>query len=243
METIKIAHLYYDVMNLYGEIGNVLALVHHLEENHVKVITHFLTIDDDIDFDKYDLFYIGSGNKESFELTRNDILKRKEAIKKAIQKKKFFLVTGNALDLFGKSYITKEQKELETLNILKFQSTEIDFRIVGDTYATFQDLKEIISFQNRFSVIRDCEEKALFSIQKGTGYVPKSEKEGIIHLNFYGTYFLGPLLIRNPHFTEYLIKEILKTKKIIYQGYKLDYEEKAYDEYRKRIESEEDNTK
>ena len=74
METIKIAHLYYDLMNLYGEHGNVLALSHHLEEHKIRVITHYLSIDDDIDFQKYDVFYIGSGSIESFEIVLKDIL-------------------------------------------------------------------------------------------------------------------------------------------------------------------------
>ena len=84
METIKIAHLYYDLMNLYGEHGNVLALIHHLEEHKIKAIVHYLSIEDDIDFDKYDIFYIGSGNKPAFKLVLEDILKRKKDIEKVI---------------------------------------------------------------------------------------------------------------------------------------------------------------
>ena len=53
METIKIAHLYYDLMNLYGEHGNVRCLTHHLESHDVRVIVHNLSIDDKIKFDDY----------------------------------------------------------------------------------------------------------------------------------------------------------------------------------------------
>ena len=54
---ITIAYLYYDILNLYGENGNIKALKKHLEEQDVKVKIHFLTIDDDIDFNM--VFYWG----------------------------------------------------------------------------------------------------------------------------------------------------------------------------------------
>ena len=132
METIKIAHLYYDLMNLYGEHGNILALTKHLEAHHVKTIVHYLSIEDSIDFDKYDFFYIGSGSTPSYELVRKNILKYEKEIKKAIMQKKFFLITGNAIDLFGRSYNTLDEKEKKTLDILNYETFETEERIVGE---------------------------------------------------------------------------------------------------------------
>ena len=51
--TIRIAHLYYDIMNLYGEIGNIKVLRYHLEEQGIKVIIDNLSINDEI----YGLWY------------------------------------------------------------------------------------------------------------------------------------------------------------------------------------------
>ena len=45
MKTIKIAHLYYDIMNLYGENGNVRFLKSKLEEQDIKVDIYFLSLD------------------------------------------------------------------------------------------------------------------------------------------------------------------------------------------------------
>jgi len=64
-KTIKIAHLYYDLMNLYGESGNVKALKKFIERQGIDVEIHFLTIDDKIDFKKYDFFYLGAGSEEN----------------------------------------------------------------------------------------------------------------------------------------------------------------------------------
>ncbi|MCI8467496.1 MAG: hypothetical protein HFI08_04845 [Bacilli bacterium] len=239
METIKIAHLYYDLLNLYGENGNVKALTKHLEHHNVKVITHFLTVDDPIDFNKYDIFYIGSGNKENFEIAREDIMKRKKDIKK-IWQEKLFIATGNGIDLFGKNFVTLDDKTEKCLDLLHFEARETDFRIVGESIAHHENLtNEIIGFQNRFSVLKNVQEPPLFQMIDGTGHAPKIMEEGIMTNNFLGTYLLGPILIRNPHLTEFIIKKLLEKKELPYQEYQDFYEIKAYEEYQKNLNANE----
>ncbi len=236
METIKIAHLYYDLMNLYGEHGNVRGLTHHLESHGIRVIVHNLSIDDKIKFDDYDLFYIGSGSKESFLLALSDLLKRKEDVIKAFNKNKFFVVTGNALDFFGESFTTVDNVKYEALGLFKYQSMETDFRIVGEQVFEAKDLKEeIIGFENRNSVLKNVHEKPLFTVKEGTGYAPNEITDGILKKHFYGTYLLGPLFIRNPYFNEKIIKEILKQRKLEYKPFQDDIEITAYNEYRKNL--------
>ena len=240
MPKIKIAHLYYDLMNLYGEHGNLLALTHHLEEHKIRVITHYVSLEDDIDFEKYDLFYIGSGNKDAFELARKHILKFKKDIKKAIKEKKFFLITGNAIDLFGKSFNTLAEEEKETLGLLDYESFEVENRIVGEQLYSKKDLENrIIGFVNRNTVLKYVKEKHLFEVIEGNGFVENSIVEGIQKDNFYGTYLLGPLFIRNPYFTEYIVKKILEYKKLPFKKYEDEAEIKAYHEYNKNMNQEE----
>lgn len=62
---ITIGHLYYDLMNLYGEIGNIKVLTYHLKNQGIKVNIKNLSIDDDINFDELDLIYIGSGTNNN----------------------------------------------------------------------------------------------------------------------------------------------------------------------------------
>lgn len=220
-------------MNLYGEHGNILALKKHLEAHKIKVTVTNLSLEDSIDFKKYDLFYMGSGNNESFHLALKNLLNYQKEIKEAHEQNKFFIVTGNALNLFGTSYTSKDNLTLKTLGLFEYEAYETDFRIVGEQMYQFKKLsQEIIGFQNRNSVLKLVKEPHLFDVLEGTGYVPKSIVEGITKKHFYGTYLLGPLLIRNPHFNEYLMKQICKELEVPYQEYKDVWEEKAYLEYR-----------
>ena len=237
MKTIKLCHLYYDLMNLYGDNGNIRALEQHLKNAGLKVEIHFLTIDDNIDFNKFDFYYIGMGSETNLFLVLEDIMKYKQAIKKAINKNKFFLATGNAIDLFGKYIENIKGTKIESLNIFDYNSKEIDFRIVGEQICNSSLVDNpIIGFQNRSTVILNHTE-SLFRVINGTGYRPNDKLEGIIFNNFYGTYLLGPLLIRNPQFCDYIIKELLQQKRIDYSPQVNTLEYKAYEEFLKNFVS------
>lgn len=215
--TIYIAHLYYDLMNLYGEIGNIKALKYSLENSGIKVVIDNLTIKDNIDFNRYDIIYIGSGTENNQLLVLNDLLRYKEEIKEYIENNKFILATGNSIDLFGKS-INKNN----ALNIFEYTSKTIDKRIVGDVIIPYKNIKnKIIGFQNRESFIENNK------------YPLFSEELGVNYKNFYGTYIIGPLLVRNPEFNKYLINKIIKNKNKKFKPKKLDLklETEAYNKY------------
>lgn len=216
MKTIKIAHLYYDLMNYYGEQGNVLALKTAIEYAGFKVNVKTLSVDDEIDFEKYDIFYMGMGTKRNQEIVRKDILKYKDKIENVIDKK-MFIMTGNSYELFGKKIDDKK-----CLGVFNFESKTTD-RIVGEQVFKSNIIKEtIIGFQNRFSS-NNIKDNYLFEVIKGTGNDSESKVEGIHKNNFFGTYLLGPILIRNPYFKDALLKYIgidkVNTKLVDYKAY------------------------
>ena len=222
MKQIKILHLYYDLLNLYGENANVRALNKRLEEQDIKVTIDFKSINENIILNDYDFIYLGSGSDENLDIVKEDFEKYIKDFRKYIDDKKFILATGNSLDLFSE--------------VLDFSSKKIDFRIVGEQVYRFNNIKElIIGFQNRDSVIYNVNEDNLFDVNVGTGYEPNITKEGIIKNNFYGTYLLGPILIRNPYFLDYIVKLLLENKDIEYKKQDKDIAYKAYDEFIKNF--------
>ena len=221
---IKILHLYYDIMNMYGESANVRALMHALDKEDVKYKVDFKSLHDDIKIMDYDFIYIGTGLDESYPIVLEDLKKYKEDLSKYIDANKFILVTGNALDLFS------------DLKILNFKSVKEDFRIIGEqVYTTFLIKNYVIGFQNRDTVIKEYSETSLFKVTTGTGFAPNNKNEGIRKNNFYGTYLLGPLLIRNPYLLEYFTKNLLKSKNIKYKDMSHDTAYQAYDTYLKNF--------
>ena len=229
---IKIAHLYYDLMNLYGDNGNLKALKNQLNNQGMKFKIDFLTIGDIIDFSKYDLIYMGPGTEYNQKLVLKDIIKYKNSIKKAVDNHKFFLITGNAIDLFGK-YILEDKKKVRTLNVFDFYSVNESFRLVDEVVAKTRDSEKfILGFQNQGSTMHNLSEP-LFEIIRGCGSSPNSKTEGFKYNNFLGTYLIGPLLVRNPHLLKELTKELILSiePNFKFKPFRLTLEQKAYDSY------------
>lgn len=193
-----------------------------------------LTIGNKIDFNKYDIYYMGCGSEENQLLVINDILKYKDKINNAINSGKHFIFTGNSYEILGK-YIEKINGEkINTLEIFDFYSKEVDKRIIGEEIVECDLYKEtVIGFQNRQCVLNN-KSNHLFSVIEGFSDNYKSHYEGIHFKNLYATYNLGPLLIRNPLFKDHIIKEVLEKKDILYQSIST-VDEKAYNEYIKNF--------
>ena len=234
MNKIYIAHLYYDLMNLYGENGNIMALVNAIESQDMYSEVINLSINDKIDFKKYDIYYIGCGSEENQSLVIEDIIKYKDKIKEAIENGKHFIFTGNSYELLGK-YIEKNNGDkIDTLGLFDFYTKTIDTRIVGEEILETNLYTEpVIGFQNRQCVLNN-NDNHLFSVVNGHADNYKSHYEGIHYKNLYATYNLGPLLIRNPLLKDHIIKELFDKKDIPYKSIST-VDEKAYNEYVKNF--------
>ncbi len=225
---IKIAHLYYDLLNLYGEQGNILALINSFKNQNIEIEVDRLTIGDNINFKDYDLIYIGSGSEDNLNIVLEDIIKYKKDFKKFIDDDKYLIATGNSYLLFGKSIDDKDG-----LDIFPYYAKSCD-RIRCHSFVKYKDLSPIVGFQNRKYIVEN-KENHLFKVLSGNADNFKSEFEGFNYKNFFGTFLIGPLLIRNPHFTDLIVADL--TTKNNYK-YHIDIntnEYKAYNEYLKNF--------
>lgn len=236
---IKIAHLYYDLMNLYGEHANVDALVRKFNKQGLEVEVTRLTKGDEINFHNYDLFYMGMGTEKNQLIVLGDIVKYKTEIKNLINDK-FFIITGNSLELFGK-YIENNGKNHHALGIFNFYSKVTQERLVGDVFLQTPLLKhKIIGFNNRQSIMFS-KENNFFNVIKGFGNEPNSHLEGYHIRNFYGTYTVGPLLVRNPYLTDFIVKKYLDKIKRSFIEDNSDIEYIAYDEFINKFDQDKKN--
>ena len=215
MNKITICHLYYDLMNLYGEIGNIKALKKNLEAQDLKVEVLNLSLNDILDF-KYDIIYIGSGTNKMRDLVIDDLVKYKEEFKNFILNGGFVLATGNAYPLFGKYIIDNEENKKEALNIFDFSEDKKERTVSEATFPSFLKTN-VYGFLNHY--------------HKTNVVKPLFDNEGHKEYNFYGTYLIGPILIRNPKFLTHFIKEFLKFKGLEFKSLDLSLEEEAYKKF------------
>lgn len=199
---MKILHLFHDLMNLYGEYANTLALARELENSGVSVEIEKLSVGDKFDFSDADFIYIGSGTEKNQKVALEELKPYKTELSAALERGAVVLATGNSFELFGEKITDKSGKDFEGLGFFDFTVTESDKRTVTDSVCEF-DGKEIIGFVNKASEITGIK-NPFFSVKQGAGNnKDDASSEGVREGSFYGTHIIGPLLIRNKSMAEY----------------------------------------
>lgn len=247
---VKIANLYYDLLNLYGEDGNIKALSNALDFLDVEYTIDNLTISDNLDLLSYDFIYIGSGTEKNIKLVANHMLKFQDMFKSYIDHDKVILATGNSPALFGKYIKNLDESKTITLNIFNYHYIEKKERIVSEVMFKLGNFHKMIGFYNTSYEIHEEHVKNysnIFKINKSIGYNFKNENEGISKNNFYGTNIIGPILVRNPEFLRFIISRILEKCEIILKdstkAMSFDLETKAREEFIKNYYENKKNKK
>ncbi|MBQ9267513.1 MAG: hypothetical protein IJ217_04465 [Clostridia bacterium] len=223
---IKILHLYYDIMNLYGEYGNVKILETAIKEQGFQVIVEKKSLGDELSINDYDFIYLGCGTERNQSVVLEDLKRYQPDLKKYIEESKVMLATGNSYEMFGKSIEGKE-----ALGIFDFEVSRTKDRVTSDVIYKSKYLeKEVVGFVNKMSnIVHNL--NPLFEVEFGIGENEKNNQEGVKYKSFYGTYVSGPILVRNPEFLRHLVKEICCTKDTAFQMKEIyhENEEKGYE--------------
>lgn len=213
-----IAYLYGDLLNLYGNDGNIKILTQKLAEAGVEAEVRYISAGDKLDFSEYDMVYMGSGTEENQKIAINALKPYKEEIKAAIKSGKMFLITGNSLDIFGQKLDgANVVEDVEGLGIFDYYSEYVPrIKKMYRNNDTFLD-KPVLGFLNHNYEIRNND-------------TPLFGGDDVRTDNFFGTYLEGPVLIRNPHFLKYVLTLLTDDKDAVGKV-DLEMEEKAYDAY------------
>lgn len=211
---IKIAHLYPDMLNLYGDRGNIIALTQRMRERGIDVQTDRITMGKSFNADDYDILFVGGGQDFEQDVLLSDLKKGKDVeIKKAIESGKVFLAICGGYQMLGKYYKTYDGKMLEYMGALDFYTEGKEERMIGNYAFKTKEGIEIVGFENhsgRTYLGKGVE--PLGTMIKGYGNNGEDGTEGVRYKNTFGTYSHGPVLPKNSAFTDLLIELALKNK-------------------------------
>ncbi len=218
MKTVEV--LYSEFGNMYGEVYNPMFL--EKSTNKIKLIYTKLNEEPYFVKHKVDMVYISNMRDLKMYDIMDKLKQYKDKIKEMIEDNIIFLLTGNALEMFGK-YIEEDGKKTEALNIFDYY-IEKDFTV---KYASWVKGKykniEIIGHRNQFSKCFGIK-NPFIKVSNGTGSDIDSNIEGINYKNFYATYLLGPFLIMNPLFAKHILNLLgikdMKFEKVAMDAYK-----------------------
>lgn len=222
---VKILHLYYDIMNLYGENGNIKMLERRLKDQGAEVETDRLSLNDALVFEKYDFIYCGCGMESYRNACLQHLVKFKSSLKNAYESGKVMLFTGNSYEMLGEKLTDPDGNEFEGVGLFDF-TTEEDRknRYSGDVVVKSKLFeKPLVGFINCCSETCGITEP-LFEIVREIGSVT-DKYDGLHFNNLYGTLLIGPILVKNPHFAEHIVKLLVDD----YKDMKYKYAEDGYE--------------
>ncbi|MEW9094083.1 MAG: type 1 glutamine amidotransferase [Clostridiaceae bacterium] len=211
---LNICHLYPDLLNVYGDIGNVHILKYRGEKRGIKVNIINLSVNEEFKGDDYDIVFFGGGQDYEQSIVSKDLMEtKKEAIKEYIEKEKVMLSICGGYQLLGKYYTTVEGEKLDGLDILPIYTDSGKGRFIGNTVIINEDFSETyVGFENHSGRTYIGDLKPLGRVIRGFGNNGEDGFEGCIYKNTFGTYFHGSLLSKNPELADRLLKIALENK-------------------------------
>ena len=211
---IKILHLFPNLLSLYGEYGNFAILKKMLDSKGISY-TAETSDDGNVDFSEFDFIYVGSGSEDNLIEAVKRLEGKKDAIKASVEGNALWLATGNAMTLFGSKIIRNNKEIISTETFDYVTEIKDETRFSGDVIAKENAVfcEKSIGYVNTSSVYTGIT-TPLFELIYGDklGNDKASDKDGILVNNFYGTQFIGPVLVKNPHILKKVFENITKTE-------------------------------
>lgn len=213
MKTLKTAWMYHDIMDLYGDKGNMMVLKNRCQARDIDFQLDTIGIGQPADLSQYDLLFIGGGaDKEQMSIIP-DLLSRREAISQAMDSGTFVLLICGGYQLFGQSYELASLEEIEGLGFYDYVTKTGDkgSRCIGNIIieADLDDLHtRIVGFENHGGQTLHVK-KPLGKVLKGYGNAFDAGYEGFYDGRILGTYLHGPLLPKNPQVADFVIAKAL----------------------------------
>ena len=212
-KTLKIAHLYPELLNLYGDSGNIVCLKKRLEWRGLQADIEEVHIGDDCDFSQADLVFIGGGTDRQQEIVCEELLKAKVEISAYVEDGGVLLAVCGGYQLLGHSYAMGHET-LEGLGLVDMHTERGEPRLISDIIVQ-SDLVScpIVGYENHGGrTYLSDEVEPLGRVLYGLGNNGEEHFEGCQYKNVIGTYIHGPLLPKNPELSDLLLSTALERK-------------------------------
>lgn len=208
-KVITIGHLYPKVMNVYGDMGNVITLRYRLEKRGYKVA--YVPLDTLSDFagGDIDILVGGGGQDSNQDLIQADLLKYAKELRAACNDGLVCIMICGMYQLFGERFVLADGKAIPGASILPLETRAGGGRLIG-TVVVDSMFGQLVGFENHSGrTYLGAGLSPLGRVIKGAGNNGDDGHEGVVSGNIFGTYMHGPALAKNPRLADELIGRAL----------------------------------
>ncbi len=212
-KSLRIAHLYPELLNLYGDTGNIIVLKKRLEWRGIEAEVVEFHAGDTVNLDDFDIAFIGGGTDREQKIVAQELSGSRQNIEKFIESDGVLLAVCGGYQLLGTSYLLGDEK-VEGLGIIDFYTDRKSPRIIGNIVIDCPLCSDkVVGYENHGGRTHLGEGvKPFGQVVVGGGNDGSGFDEGVHYKNVVGTYIHGPLLPKNPKLPDALIEAALVRK-------------------------------
>jgi lipid II isoglutaminyl synthase (glutamine-hydrolysing) len=217
---LRIAHLYADLLNIYGDRGNTIVLQRRSQWRGIAVSVRSIGLGEELAWQDFDLIFVGGGQDRQQTLVAADLRATKAAALAAARDDgRVLLAVCGGYQLLGHSYRGADGGELPGLGLFDLHTVHPGStvpRCIGDVVVRCdwdEQRRTLVGFENhggRTYLGPGC--APLGSVVAGFGNNGRDGGEGARTYNAFGTYLHGSLLPKNPWFADHLIATALRRR-------------------------------
>lgn len=206
---ITIGHLYPEMLNLYGDAGNIVTLKHRLNARGIECEIKTFSLSDEIDFSSLDIVYLGGGGEKEQLAVLKRLMEIKDDITTYAEDGGVLLGVCSGFELLGKTIKTRSET-FDAVGILDAFTEYNDTKAIGNIVIESEIAGKVVGFENHFGTVKtSC--APLGKVLSGAGGNGDG-CEGAVYKNVVATYIHGPLLPKNPSLADYIIKKAIERK-------------------------------
>ncbi|MBR5951588.1 MAG: glutamine amidotransferase [Actinomycetaceae bacterium] len=214
---LRICHLYPDLLNLYGDRGNIIALKRRCEARGITVTVDECSVGDPVQAGSADIFFIGGGQDFEQEVLLADLGTGKAGeIRAAIEDERIFLAICGGYQLLGQYYRTWDGIQMDFVGALDLHTVGSKERMIGNYMFETSALSggsTVVGFENHSGKTylgRGVE--PMGRVLAGYGNNGEDGTEGARYRGVFGTYSHGSLLPKNPELADFIVAAALTRK-------------------------------
>ena len=213
---LRVCHLYGNLMNTYGDNGNLLMLQHRAKKLGYEVETTLISLEEDFNAEDFDIVMFGGGQDFEQTVVAKDLQNKKESLIQYIEDNGVVVAICGGFQLLGRYYVNASGEHLNGIGAIDVCTNgQFPNRLIGDVEIVNEEFDETyFGYENHIGrTYLGKNMKPLGKVVKGYGNNEEDHVEGCHYKNVFCSYFHGPILVRNQHLADRIIETAAKRQR------------------------------
>lgn len=212
---LTLLHLYPDLLNIYGDRGNVLTLLRRARWRGIDLAVREASLGEAVDLGAVDLLCLGGGEDRKQALAAEDLARRGPGLRAAVGDGLAVLAICGGYQLLGAYYQPAEGERLPGVGVLDAHTLAGPRRLIGNVVLDAPGLGTLVGFENHSGQTflgPGCRALGRVRPRRGGGNNGRDGTEGAVHHHCVGTYLHGSVLPKNPALADFLLGGALRRR-------------------------------